>query len=46
MIKVSGITKHYGDRVAVDNMAFDVAAGNVTGFVGPNGAGKSIATLS
>ena len=41
MIKVSGITKNYSDRVAVDNMAFEVAAGNVTGFVGPNGAGKS-----
>lgn len=43
VINVSGITKHYGDRVAVDNMSFDVAAGNVTGFVGPNGAGKSTA---
>lgn len=43
MIKVSGITKTYGSRVAVDNMAFEVAAGKVTGFVGPNGAGKSTA---
>ena len=43
MINVSGITKRYGDRVAVDNMSFDVAAGAVTGFVGPNGAGKSTA---
>jgi ABC-type Fe3+/spermidine/putrescine transport system ATPase subunit len=43
MINVSGITKRYGDRVAVDNMSFDVAAGTVTGFVGPNGAGKSTA---
>ena len=41
MINVSGITKNYRDRVAVDNIAFDVAAGRVTGFVGPNGAGKS-----
>ena len=41
MIRVSGVTKHYGDRVAVDDMSFDVAAGTVTGFVGPNGAGKS-----
>lgn len=41
MIQVSGITKHYGERVAVDNMTFDVPAGRVTGFVGPNGAGKS-----
>ena len=43
MIKISGITKNYGDRVAVDNINFDVAAGTVTGFVGPNGAGKSTA---
>ncbi len=41
MISVSGITKHYGTRVAVDNISFDVASGRVTGFVGPNGAGKS-----
>jgi len=41
MINVTGLTKHYGRRVAVDDMTFDVAAGRVTGFVGPNGAGKS-----
>ena len=41
MITVSGLTKHYGDRIAVHDMTFDVAAGRVTGFVGPNGAGKS-----
>ena len=41
MISVSGITKTYGTRLAVDSMTFDVAAGRVTGFVGPNGAGKS-----
>lgn len=41
MINVSGITKNYGERVAVDNMDFNVASGSVTGFVGPNGAGKS-----
>ncbi len=41
MIKVSGLTKHYGDRVAVDDLTFEVEAGRVTGFVGPNGAGKS-----
>ena len=41
MITVSGLTKQYGKRLAVDNMTFDVAAGRVTGFVGPNGAGKS-----
>jgi ABC-2 type transport system ATP-binding protein len=41
MITVSGLTKHYGKRTAVDDLTFDVAAGRVTGFVGPNGAGKS-----
>ncbi len=41
MITVSALTKRYGNRVAVDDMTFDVASGRVTGFVGPNGAGKS-----
>jgi ABC-2 type transport system ATP-binding protein len=41
MITVTGLTKHYGDRMAVDDLGFDLAAGRVTGFVGPNGAGKS-----
>jgi ABC-2 type transport system ATP-binding protein len=41
MISVSGLTKQYGDRTAVDDLTFTVAAGRVTGFVGPNGAGKS-----
>jgi ABC-2 type transport system ATP-binding protein len=43
MITVTGITKRYGERIAVDDMTFSVAAGRVTGFVGPNGAGKSTA---
>lgn len=41
MITVSGLSKRYGNRIAVDGLGFDVAAGRVTGFVGPNGAGKS-----
>jgi ABC-2 type transport system ATP-binding protein len=41
MITVSSLTKQYGQRMAVDNLSFDVAPGRVTGFVGPNGAGKS-----
>jgi ABC-2 type transport system ATP-binding protein len=41
MITVTGLTKLYGDRLAVDDLTFDLAPGRVTGFVGPNGAGKS-----
>lgn len=41
MITVNGLTKHYGNRTAVDDLTFTVADGRVTGFVGPNGAGKS-----
>ncbi len=41
MIDVRGVTKRYGDKVAVDDVTFSVQPGLVTGFVGPNGAGKS-----
>ena len=41
MIQVSGLTKHYGERVAVDDLSFTIKPGIVTGFLGPNGAGKS-----
>ena len=41
MIHISGLTKRYGTRVAVNDLTFDVPTGRVTGFVGPNGAGKS-----
>jgi ABC-2 type transport system ATP-binding protein len=41
MIEVRGLTKRYGDKLAVDNLTFSVEAGKVTGFLGPNGAGKS-----
>jgi ABC-2 type transport system ATP-binding protein len=41
MLEVNGITKRYGDRLAVDDLSFTVRPGVVTGFVGPNGAGKS-----
>ncbi len=41
MIEVRGLTKKYGDVVAVDGLTFDVEQGLVTGFLGPNGAGKS-----
>jgi ABC-2 type transport system ATP-binding protein len=41
MIDVRGVTKRYGDKVALDDVTFSVRPGIVTGFVGPNGAGKS-----
>jgi ABC-2 type transport system ATP-binding protein len=41
LIEVRGLTKRYGDTVAVDDVTFEVRPGIVTGFLGPNGAGKS-----
>src|SRR6478672_10672169 len=41
MIAARGLTKRYGDKVAVDGVSFTVRPGVVTGFLGPNGAGKS-----
>ncbi|MEV0125120.1 ATP-binding cassette domain-containing protein [Streptomyces sp. NPDC050703] len=41
MIDVCGLTKRYGEVLAVDELTFGVRAGEVTGFLGPNGAGKS-----
>ncbi|OLE27866.1 MAG: export ABC transporter ATP-binding protein [Catenulispora sp. 13_1_20CM_3_70_7] len=41
MIEAVGLTKRYGDKLAVDNLSFSVKPGQVTGFLGPNGAGKS-----
>jgi ABC-2 type transport system ATP-binding protein len=41
VIEARGLTKRYGDKLAVDDLTFTVRAGLVTGFLGPNGAGKS-----
>ena len=40
-IEVRGLTKRFGDAVAVDDLSFSVAEGSITGFLGPNGAGKT-----
>lgn len=41
MIEVRGLSKRYGEVLAVDELTFAVRPGEVTGFLGPNGAGKS-----
>ncbi len=41
MIEVRGLTKRYGDKIAVDHLTFAIEPGKVTGFLGPNGAGKT-----
>src|ERR1700716_1603451 len=41
MIKATAVTKHYGDKTAVDDLTFTVRPGIITGFLGPNGPGKS-----
>ena len=41
MIEVSGLTKYYGPKRAVEDLNFTIQSGEVVGFLGPNGAGKS-----
>jgi ABC-2 type transport system ATP-binding protein len=41
VITIEGLTKRFGDLVAVDRLSFEVDQGTVTGFLGPNGAGKT-----
>jgi ABC-2 type transport system ATP-binding protein len=40
-IRTSGLTKHFGDVVALDGLDLEVQRGEVFGFLGPNGAGKT-----
>jgi ABC-2 type transport system ATP-binding protein len=41
MIRVSGLTKDYGPRRAIEDLSFDAVKGEILGFLGPNGAGKT-----
>jgi len=40
-VSVDHLSKHFGDRVAFDDVSFEVSQGEVFGFLGPNGAGKT-----
>ena len=41
VLRVEGLTKHYGSLLALDDVDLDVARGRIVGFLGPNGAGKT-----
>jgi ABC-2 type transport system ATP-binding protein len=41
MIEVSGLTKRFRDRTAVDDLSFSIPRGEIVGLLGPNGAGKT-----
>ncbi len=41
LIETRSLVKRYGDKVAVNNVSYDVKAGEIFGFLGPNGAGKT-----
>ena len=40
MIAVSGVSKHYGDFAALDDVSIDIEPGALTALLGPSGSGK------
>jgi ABC-2 type transport system ATP-binding protein len=43
VLELDGLTRRFGEVVALDDLTFSVAPGRMCGFVGPNGAGKTTA---
>ena len=41
LVTARGVSKHYGDLAAVDNVSFEIEKGVIVGLIGPNGAGKT-----
>ncbi len=41
LLRAEGLSRHFGDLLAVDDVSFTVRKGDVLGFLGPNGAGKT-----
>jgi len=43
LLKISGLSRRFGERLALDDLSFEVRSGEIFGLLGPNGAGKSTA---
>src|SRR5436309_13529569 len=41
VVRVDELSRHFGDKIAVDRVSFDIARSEVFAFLGPNGAGKT-----
>ena len=41
MLKIEHLTKHYGEKKAVDDLSLHIRPGEIYGFIGHNGAGKT-----